>query len=189
MKKVLQQKQEKRYSNIIGIDASTRGIGLTYLEDGEIKSLLRLNLPTGDINERLLKIREWFSAILKLYKAEIVVIESAIFIQNPLTTKHISYAIGIIYGECLKQGIDVTDVSPSAWKAFLGYRPITKKMKENMINDLGKTEGVKKINKLKKSQVQNILRDRYPQFGWEDDNIADSAGIALYAHSIFGPNR
>jgi hypothetical protein len=110
-----------------------------------------------------------------------VAIEQTILIQNPETTRKLSYAVGVLIAECLIRDIPIVDVPPATWKSFMGVKPLTKAWKQKILTDLGETEGRKEIERLRKSQLQDILGKRFPQFNWEDNDLADSCGIGLWA--------
>jgi Holliday junction resolvasome RuvABC endonuclease subunit len=186
LKKTLQQAKPKVYKRIVGIDSSTTGIAMCLLVEGKPKTAMYLSLPHSEFLERMHRAREWFAAALMTENPEFVMIEAPIYIQNPMTTKNLSYIVGMLIGECLHKDIPVVDVSPATWKGWLGCKPVTKNMKINIIEQLGQTEGRKEIQRLRKSQVQDIMRDRFPYLNWDNDNVADSAGIALYANNLYG---
>lgn len=171
----------------MGVDASTRGVGICVVENGKIKSVSKLRLSTKkDIKGRLGEIRTWFPAIVGLYTPDFVLVEEPVMIQNPLATKYISYVVGIIYAECVVRELDVGDVSPTSWKSLMGAKPVTKGEKIALAKKHGDKEARKIAQKLRKSRVQDILRKSHPHFNWDDNDVADSAGIALYAWEKWG---
>lgn len=171
---------------VLGIDPSTRAIAACLLIEGQPQTLLKMDLFKSDLYDRLHRAKKWFPMILEIYKPDLCVIEQPIFLKNPMTTKNLSYVVGILLGEILINDIEVVDISPSTWKRFLGYKFLTRQHQAEIIAALGKTAGRKEIERLRKSQIQDILKDRYPMFDWSDNDIADACGIALWAWSNHG---
>lgn len=184
MNKILHS--DRRYHRVLGIDPSTRGIACSLIVDGKITATMKINLGDGDIYHKIAKARKYFSPVLEMYKPEVVIVEQTVYIQNPETTRKLSYIVGILMGEAIHRDIYLEDVPPATWKSFIGARAIRKNEKESIIQELGLTEGRKEIQRRRKSQVQDILNERFSQFDWSDDDVADSAGIALWGYSKFG---
>lgn len=186
MKKILEDSLPKRYHRVLGVDPSSFKVACTLIEHGEPQMTIALNLGDGDIYQRIYQARKRFPKVLDIYKPDYVGIEQSIFVQNPETSRKLSYVVGCLMAEVLYRHIPMDDVPPSQWKAYLGVKPLTKSEKNEILEKLGQTDGRKEIDRIKKSRCQDILRDRFPWWRWEDDDIADSCGIALYSWSIHG---
>lgn len=184
--KFLSPVDEHIYTRVMGVDPSSHCVACSIVENGSPLSTVRIELGAGDVFKRIHKARQYFPKILDIYKPEFVAIEQTILIQNPETTRKLSYTVGILIAECLIRDIEVRDVPPATWKSFMGVKPLTKKWKESIIAERGATEGRKEIDRLKKSQLQEKLKEKFPHFDWSDNDIADSTGIALWAFGIHG---
>lgn len=143
----------------------------------------KISLGKGEIYDRILAVRKNFGAILVQYAPDLVCVEQTVMIQNPETTRKLSYIVGVVMAETLNSGIDMIDVPPMTWKSAIGAKPINKKWKESIVAEFGEKAGKAEINRLKKSQVQDKLSIIYPSWSkiWEDNDIADSCGIAWWA--------
>lgn len=179
---------DKKYHRILGIDPSSFKIAMCILKDGKPFSLVKFELGKGDIFGRLYELRRRFPKVLDLYDPEFVCIEEGVFIQNPETSRKLSNISGVLMAEVLVRDLPLVTVPPSSWKAKLGVKPLTKQMKEKIIAEMGPKDGRKEIDKLRKSQTISILQERFPRFKWDDHDLADSAGIALYAYGEVGWN-
>jgi len=183
--KFLEELKTPDYDVVMGIDASSRHIGISVLKSSYIISLAAIDLSEATIYERMKDLRLKISVLIDHYHPEFVMIESPIMVQNPLTTKNLSYIAGIIIALFVDRNIPIEEVGPMTWKSWVGYKRLTPKIKEEIIESLGKTAGNKEINHQKKHQVQMILQKRYPQWAktLENDNLADALGIALFAEA------
>ncbi len=188
MKKTMDLLSDRRYKRVMGIDPSTKTISMAMVVNGTPQALISLELKHGDIYTRLKSLRSRFGAIMDAYSPELVIIESPIMVQNPLSTKHMAYAVGIIFGECLARGVRVEDIPPMTWKSFFGYSSITKQQKDEIMDIYGATEGRKVLKKMRKGKIQDTLKKRYPHLSkqLDDDNLADALAIALYTWSVYG---
>jgi len=171
---------------VLGVDPSSVGIASTLIVAGEPRMTIKIELGAGDLYARLYRARKYFPKVLDICNPDFVVIEQTILIQNPETTRKLSYTVGILMAETLMRGISLMDVPPATWKSYLGIKPMTKRRKDEIISKLGETEGRKEISRLKKSPVQDILKERFPNFSWEDNDVADSAGIGLWGFDKYG---
>lgn len=186
MKKILEDSLPKKYNRVLGIDPSSFKIACTVMEQGSPKATISLSLGDGDIYSRLYQARKRFPSVLDIYQPDYVGIEQSIFVQNPETSRKLSYVVGCLIGEILYRHIPMTDVPPSQWKSNLGVKSLTKIRKDEILAKLGERDGRKEITRLKKSQCQDILREKYPGWRWDDDDIADSCGIAWYIWGLYG---
>lgn len=177
---------EHVYSRVLGVDPSSHCVACTVVEDAAPLATVKIELGAGSVFERIFKARKYFPKILEIYKPQFVAIEQTILIQNPETTRKLSYTVGVLVGECLIRDISVVDVPPATWKSFMGVKPLTKRWKESILSELGPTEGRKEIERLKKSQLQDKLKEDFPHFEWDDNDVADSTGIGLWAYGKYG---
>ena len=184
--KFLDNQTRPKYERILGVDASTTGVAATLLVNGKPQTVVKLSLKSADIHERMVRVKKWFPKVLEHTKPDFVIIESPYLSINAQTTMKLSFMVGIILGEVLIKKIPVTDVGPSTWKKLLGYKMLTKAWQNQIIKELGATEGRKEIARLRKSQIQDIMRERFPAWSWDDDDEADSCGVALYGYQYYG---
>ena len=186
MRKILSDSAARKHSRILGIDPSTSKIALTLVVDGKPASTSSIDLGAGEAYDRVYRVRKYYPALIDLLQPEFVCIEQAIFVQNHDSSRKMAYVVGVIVAETKIKDIPIEDVHPATWKAFLGVKPVTASWKKDIINRMGDKDGRKEINRLRKCQTQQILRNTYDYFSWEDNDIADSCGIALYAYSRHG---
>lgn len=186
MKKAIDKIYGHNHDRVAGVDASTRCVAIAIIDAGRPVCLSRVDLGHGDMISRLSLVRDRFIATMKLYKPTFCMIEAPIMVQNPQTTKHMAYVVGILMGACLELGISVDDVPPMTWKTSLGYKPL----KRSVINDLGLSENEAKryVRTYNKDQIRNKMIAMFPSFSTalEDDDLSDALGIALYAWDNYG---
>lgn len=179
--KVLASKKPKTYSKVMGIDASSNKIAMTMLDKNGIVMTAKIELGDGDIFHRMGAGNRRLKPFLQAYRPDFILIEQTVYVQNIETVRKLSYVVGSIMATIMREGIDVDDVPPISWKSFMGAKSITKQEKMKYINEMGELEAKKFMAKRRKSQVQDMLRKRFPEYNWDDNDIADSCGIALYA--------
>lgn len=184
--KILEPPETHKYARVLGVDPSSAKVACSVIEAGKPVATVKIDLGAGDVFQRIHKARIYFPKVLDLYKPQYVAIEQTILIQNPETTRKLSYTVGTLIAECLYRELPVEDVPPATWKSFMGVKPLTKRWKEQILAELGDTEGKKEIARLKKSQLQDKLSNLFPQFDWSDNDIADSTGIGLWCFGRYG---
>lgn len=188
--KALQAMNQKstRDMRVLAIDPASHSMALALLEkrDGVVTLLYAGKLkfpPPNEMTAKMLAINASLRVFFSLVgQVDYVVIEQSIYIQNPQTSRILSYLIGHIWGESLNLGAKVVDVPPLTWKAFIGYKRIMKKEKEQLIETMGKTEANKFINKEKKDRTKRIVARMIPKTERiNDDDIIDAIGIGIWA--------
>lgn len=163
-------------TRVLGIDPSTNSIAFTLVENekpviwGKVIFYRKASLP-----EKMNMMHHVIDVILeKTGEPTYVVVEQMISVQNPQTTRVLSYMAGAIMLEFAIRHIDIADCPPMTWKNYHGYKRVTKAM------GLSKKEA----DRLRKSQIQDAIELVYPYFNVNDNDIADSCGIALWGAEI-----
>lgn len=175
------QREPDRYRTIMGIDSSSLGVAWTLVDmDGPVASgKIKLD-KIKEIGDKLLEISEHLPQLLKSLAPDHIFIEMPIFVKNPATARLLSFVVGAIITIAVQENISFTLIEPTVWKSFLGVTNLSSKFQAEVKSKLGKTEGTKLCNRLRKSQTQRIIKYKYPEFDIEDNDISDSCAIALY---------
>jgi crossover junction endodeoxyribonuclease RuvC len=135
---------------IIGIDPGTASTGYGIIEttnDNEPKNKKKLKcldygviktLPSSIAPERLKKIYNELSKLIKKYKPEILAVESLYFFRNLKTAIPVSQAKGVILLTAAKNKIPVIEFTPlQAKMTITGYgwseKPIVQKKVKNLL--------------------------------------------------------
>jgi len=148
---------------IIGIDPGIAIVGFGVIKrkrDGSLKCLdygtietKRSDLP----EERLRKINNRLSKLIKKYKADVLAVEKLFFFKNSKTVISVSQAKGVILLTAAKNRIPVFEFSPLQMKLVVG--------------GYGRAEKEKIQKKIKRK----LKLEKLP----EPDDAADALGIAV----------
>lgn len=183
--KVIRERDPEKYKRIIGVDSSTLGIAWTKMVVGPRGpepldwDLIRTD-ALKETKDKLYFGHCGMMDVISDHQPDHIFIEMPIFVKNPDTARKLSFVVGSLLVACERMGVETTLVEPATWKAYIGYHNITRKFTQEATGRLGKTEGKKLCDSLRKSQTQRILTHRWPDFDASDDNIADSCAIAAY---------
>lgn len=178
----------EKYRTIIGVDSASTGIAWTYLFDGHMAGQGKIGLTKHkDMQSKLIEIYKEWRHILDEVKPDHIFIEKSIFVVSPGTARTLSYIVGALMIVALGEGYEVTDVEPATWKSFLGYKNLRKGFVADATASLGRIEGKKFCDKLRKSQTWRVIKYNYPDevvdsIAQSDNDISDSWGIALYGY-------
>lgn len=172
---------------IVGIDSSSKSIAISVYERGETTKLVETTkMKFGDkdtMRDKLEKINIFVPMYLQsLGKVHAVVIEQTIYIQSPQTSRILSYIVGHIWGKCLEYCENVVDVPIMTWKAYIGYKNVTKKDIAAWTEEMGSTEAKKKAAKERKDRTGNIMKQKIDGIDAVDDNdVMDAIAIGFWA--------
>lgn len=190
MKKLVKELKAKHLkpARIMAIDSSSRSIAIALYEREKNKSYL-INVAkfefdkSEDMRDKLEKINYVIPEYLRLYgPIDAIVIEQTIYIQNPETSRILSYIVGHIWGTCLLHCSNVHDVTIMKWKAHIGYKNVTKKDIAKWAEELGETEAKKKAAYERKNRTINIVHSKIEGIDDVTDNdICDAIAIGLWA--------
>lgn len=184
---MLTTSRNTRNTKILGIDSSTTGVAYTLIE---IKDGSPFPVKWGKIDltkkkemyDKLAVIGEELPTLLSELDPHQIFVEKSIFVKNPDTARKLSFVVGGIMVLATIYDYPLTLVEPASWKSFTQYRNLTKKMVASATERLGKTEGKKFCDYMRKVQTSRVLQHCYPEWtlAWDDNDIVDSCGIALY---------
>lgn len=174
-------------TRILGVDSSTTGVAWTLME---IKDGRPFPVKSGKINltskkemfDKMEIVGTEFPKLIAVLQPHHVFVEKSIFVKNPDSARKLSMVVGGLMMICAVDGFPLTLVEPASWKSFTQYRNLTRKMVESATEKLGKTEGKKFCDRMRKVQTSRVLQHCYPDWDlpYDDNDIIDSAGIALY---------
>ncbi len=113
---------------ILGIDPGFERLGVAILEKGKIgkeKVIFSECFKTSaklEFAERLNLIGEEVKKIIKLYKPEVLAIETLFLTTNHKTVMHVAEARGVVIYEATRAGLKIFEASPPQIKiATTGY--------------------------------------------------------------------
>lgn len=174
----------EKYKRVMGVDSSSQGIAWAIIENEELIASGKIDLSKmKEFTHKMSFFTSEWETILEEYQPNYVYVEKSIFVKNPATARLLSYVVGSILTFTTYRGVEIDDVEPATWKAWLGYKNLSSKFVKEAKEALGATEGKKFCDKLRKSQTQRVIRHNYPSWEWEydDHDISDAVGIALWA--------
>lgn len=177
MKKIVSHLGEQHdTTKVLGIDPSSTAIAFTLVENGEPVVWGKLLFyRKSSLPDKMLMVSKFIPLILEITGTpSFVCLEQMVSIQNPHTTRVLSYMAGSMMHEFAIRGIPVGDVPPMTHKNYHGYIRVNKAM------GLSKKEA----DRFKKQQIQDKIAVRWPNFNYADHDVADSCSIALWAAEI-----
>lgn len=146
---------------VVGIDSDSRQITAVLLEDKKL--LLEFDTSSNKANwdDRFIEIDYSFHKFLEdLDAVDLVVVEEAIYRQNPRTTVRLSHVVGMIHSACIHRGFNCIIIKPTVWK----YKVI----------GIGKS-------RCNKDEVKRFVSSLYPEIALDKEtHYYDALCIALF---------
>lgn len=163
-------------TRVLGIDPSSTSLAFTLIEDGRPSIWGKVTyFRKSDLVDKMRMMHFILPCILSVTgDPTYVVIEQMISVQNPQTTRILSYMAGAIVHEFGIRNIDILDCPPMTWKSFHGYKRVMKSMGLNK----------KEADHMRKIQIKDAIDRVYPWFDSNDFDVCDSCGIALWGAQI-----
>lgn len=171
---------------ILAIDPSTKSLAfaVVHRDASQVKLVAKGKINfTGldDVMSKLGCLNLILPLLITYHKPDIVVIEQTIYIQNPQTSRLLSYVVGHMLGLALACNVKVKDVGPLEWKRWLGYKSVSKAEITEWTKEMGEKEAKKKASFERKNRVKSILEERIPDLEEGDYDILDAIAIGLWA--------
>jgi hypothetical protein len=120
-------------------------------------------------------------------KADVVAIESAIYVNNMKATISLAYVYGAILGELMDDNSRVYPIEPLKWQNHIGNKLWTKAERAVLIKDNPghpKTWYTNEVRNRRKQFTMDFVKDTYG-ISLTSDNVGDSFGLAHYAKEIY----
>lgn len=171
---------------ILSIDPSTKSLAFAVVtrkgSQVKLKAKGKINF-TGldDVMTKLGCLNAVLPALIEQHKPDMVVIEQTIYIQNPQTSRLLSYVVGHMLGLSLYCNVKVRDVGPLEWKRWLGYKSVSKAEIAEWAKDFGDKEAKKIASFERKNRVKILLEERIPNLNEGDYDILDAIAIGIWA--------
>lgn len=175
-----------RNKRILGVDASTNSFAFCIIEDGEAKRWGEIHFHGATIYDRIVDAKEKIRALKASgsFDVDLVALEAAIMVRSVHTGIKMAYVFGAILGELVDRETEVLEVHPIEWQSYLGNKNFTKAKKAEVKEQFpGKSDTWIK-NKIREMRKQ-ITIDFVKSMGitTDNNNVADSAGIAWFAYN------
>lgn len=169
---------------VLGADISTQSFAWCLWDDtgpvrwGEVK------FEGKNVYERLADGQRKVAQLAPSIKADLVVVEGAVYVQNKKTVILLAYALGAIISSLYQGGMEIEEVSPMTWQNGLGNKALTKDEKKAIVDaspDKSKTWYNARFRELRKQRTMDIVKSLGVDA--DNDNVSDAAGIAYWAYN------
>lgn len=175
MKHLLDSMHKVDRTRVLGIDPSSNSIAWTLIEGGRpVLWGKMIFYRKSNIYDKFRMLSRMMEEIIEATDPTYACVEQMISVQNPQTTRVLSYIAGAVGYELANRGIPMEDVPPMVWKSYHGYQRILKAM------NIPKKEA----DILRKSQISDKIAVVYPYFKYSDYDVSDSCAIALWGANI-----
>jgi Holliday junction resolvasome RuvABC endonuclease subunit len=179
--------KKKSVDTVLGVDASTNSFAFCLMDKegpirwGEIK------FKGSNVFERLAYGQRHVAAMKQHLKADLVVFEGAIYVQNKKTVILLAYAFGAVISALLNDGADIEEVSPMAWQNYIGNKALTKAEKKKIMDAAPGRKPSWYTNAFRAFRKQRTIEWVKERYGIEveSDNVADAIGVGHYARDHF----
>lgn len=185
LKKLVSGKVEAE--TVLGVDASTNSFAFClYGKNGPIR-WGEVKFKGSSVFERLAYAQRNITAMKEHLKADIVVFEGAIYVQNKKTVILLAYAFGAVISALINNGATIKEISPLQWQNYIGNKALTKAEKQAIVDaHPGKSKSWydNKNREFRKQRTMDWAKD---EFGVDvtSDNVSDAVGIAHYGFHNF----
>lgn len=171
--------------SVVGLDCSTKSLSFCHMENGTPVRWGEVMLNGATAFERIYDAKTKVSSLG--VKADIVVIESAVFVNNMRASISLAYVYGAVLGELMIDNSRVFAVEPLKWQSHIGNKLWTKAQKEALVKeqpDKAKTWYKQEVYRRRKQYTLDWVKKEYG-ITLESDNVGDSFGLARYVSDTY----
>lgn len=181
------QLAKNKAQRVIGIDCSTKSLAYSIFDNKELIEYGEISFDGADTFERLADGQSRLSEIKDKFKADIIVMESAVYVQNKKTVILLAYSFGAILSAILHKGCKVEEFTPTEWQFAIGNKVLTAKEKQELIDETpGKSKSWYKnrFREFRKQRTADWVKDKF-DIEIESDNITDAIAIGYVGAERF----
>lgn len=185
--KVLTNKKREGVETVLGIDASTNSLAFCLYGSGGPIKWGEIKFKGSSAFERLSYAQKYIYAMRNELKADLIVFESAVYVQNKKTVILLAYAFGAIVSALLQKGTQIEEIAPMTWQNAIGNKVLTKEEKAKIVAEHpGKSKAwyQNKNREFRKQRTMKWCADTYG-ITVESDNVSDAIAIASVAFDKF----
>lgn len=177
----------KEVRTVLGVDASTNSFAFClYGEDGPIR-WGEIKFNGSSAFERLSNGQKRVAALREYFRSDLIVFESAVYVQNKKTVILLAYSFGAIVSALMADGTKVEELAPLTWQNAIGNKALTKEEKGKIKSDNpGKSASwySNKNREFRKARTMKWVQETYG-IEVESDNVSDAISIASVAYKKF----
>lgn len=172
-------------SSILAIDASTNSLAFSYFENGRLIKYGKIRFNGADAIYKAGDACKKSIQFFKTIKADVLIIESAIYSNSPKTAMQLSLVQGAIVAAAQVAGIKkVTTIAPMQWQNFIGTRLLTSTEKQDIVKkNPGKSNSwyKSKERETRKNKTIESVNKNF-NINVSDDDVADAIGIGWFVN-------
>lgn len=179
-------KNKRVVGSVLGIDASTNSLAFCWF-DGKPVKWGEIKFEGNTVWERLADGQKKVAVIKEWCDADIIVFESAVFVQNKKTVVLLAYAFGALVSAIMKDGLSIEEIPPVTWQHAISNKPFTKDEKaavKEQYPDKSVSWYSNKIRILRKARTAKWVLDNYG-IDCDNDNITDAIAIASVGYAKY----
>lgn len=177
----------ERVERILGVDASTNSLGFClFTKDGPEK-WGEITFKGASVWERLSMGQKAVGLVADKLNPDLIVFESAVFVQNKKTVVLLAYAFGAIVSVLMRSGTRVEELPPITWQNAIGNKALTKTEKakiQKQFPDKSSSWYSNKYREFRKERTRLWVKDNF-DIDVKSDNVSDAIAIASVGHSKF----
>lgn len=172
-------------SSILAIDASTNSLAFSYFENGRLIKYGKIRFNGTDAIYKAGDACKKAIQFFKIIKADVLIIESAIYSNSPKTAMQLSLVQGAIVAAAQVAGIKkVATIAPMQWQNFIGTRLLTATEKQDIVRkNPGKSNSwyKSKERETRKNKTIESVNKNF-RINVSDDDVADAIGIGWFVN-------
>ena len=173
---------------VIGVDASTNSFAFCIYDHTGPVRWGEVNFKGSSVFERLAYAQQNISAMRSNLEADLIVFESAIYVQNKKTVILLAYAFGAIISALMTTGARVEQMNPLEWQNAIGNKVLSRDEKKAITDATpgkSKTWYSAKFRDFRKQRTMDWVSQTFG-ITVSSDNVSDAIALAHVAYQRYG---
>lgn len=178
----------REIKTVLGLDSSTNSCAFClYNENGPVR-WGEIKFDGNNVFERLSDGQRKVGTALKALNPDLIIFESAVFVQNKKTVVLLAYSFGAIVAALMHRGTAVEEIPPITWQNAINNKPLSKAEKQAIQKQYPDKKASWYQNKYRETRKQKTMDWVKARYGIDvpNDNVSDAIAIASVGYEKFG---
>lgn len=165
---------------VLGLDISTNSVGYCLNTKDGIKTFGEITFIGPTVFDRIADAQRRLQTEFPDIQYDMILFESAVYIQNKHTVIQLAYAYGAVIGALMKPHVLVEEISPLIWQPAIGNKSFTADEKKQLRIDYpakSKSWYAAKQREIRKDRTKDWVRETYG-LSVHTDNQSDAIAIS-----------
>lgn len=179
--------QDDKPQSLLGLDISTNSVAYCLNTKNGIETWGEITFIGPTVFDRIADAQKRLATELPDMTYDMILFESAVYIQNKKTVVQLAYAYGAVIAPLMRPHVRVEEITPLVWQPAIGNKPFTAQEKTELRQQYPAKSKAWYLTKQRQIRKQRTMDWVIEQYGLNvgTDNQADAIAISKVGVDLY----